>query len=217
MKKILSLIFITAIICPVVFADVAPYYINSLKRYGIGFTKVQSPLVMRLEPKSDGKILETLTFDYNNHASCQINKERCEIDDIFAQYSTSRKLAFLTTLDATQDWNMVCFNQTQTPVCGWVEEEKNKYYNLSEFFDEFGKKYGVYLFKDLKKADKVLYSAPLKETNSTGSIEIPRYISPWLIRGNWMLVKVNDFEGKAKTGWIQFRGTDNKLRLFVKF
>lgn len=217
MKKIISIIFIILAVCPVVFADVAPYYINSLRRYGIGFTKVQSPLVMRLEPKNDAKVLETLTFDYNNSAACEINKTKCEFDDIFAQYSTSKKLAFLTTIDATEGWNMVCFNQAMNPVCGWVEEEKNKYYNLSEFFDEFGKKYGVYLFKDLKKTDKILYAAPLQETNATGSIEMPRHISPWLIRGNWMLVKVNDFNNQSKTGWIRFRGNDNKLRLFVKF
>ena len=85
-----------------------------------------------------------------------------------------------------------------------------------EFFEQFGKKYGIYLFKDLKKPDKILYAAPLKETNSLGSIEMPRFISPWLIRGNWMLVKVKDFKD-SKTGWIQFRGSDGKLRLFVKF
>ena len=45
---------------------------------------------------------------------------------------------------------------------------------------------------------------------------MPRFISPWLIRGNWMLVKVKDFKD-SKTGWIQFRGSDGKLRLFVKF
>ena len=33
-------------------ADVMPYYINSLRRYGIGYTKVNSPLVMRREAKA---------------------------------------------------------------------------------------------------------------------------------------------------------------------
>ena len=39
-------------------ADVMPYYINSLRRYGIGYTKVQSPLIMRREAKLEGEILE---------------------------------------------------------------------------------------------------------------------------------------------------------------
>ena len=37
------------------------------------------------------------------------------------------------------------------------EEEKNHYYTIAEFFEKFGKKYSVYLFKDLQKKDKVLY------------------------------------------------------------
>lgn len=201
---------------PVVWADVAPYYINSLRRYGVGFTKIQSPLVMHLEPYKEAKILETLTFDYKNNVSCSINKDKCAIDDIFAQYSTDKKLAFLTTIDIAQGWSMVCFNQADSPVCGWVNEENNKYYNYIDFFEEFGKKYGVYLYKDLKKTDKILYAAPIEQTNTTGSIEMPRFIVPWLVRGNWMLVKVNDFK-ESKTGWIRFRGNDGKLRLFVKF
>lgn len=196
-------------------ADVTPYYINSLKRYGAGFSEVKSPLVMRQEPKNDAKILETLNFDYKNQAFCQINKNRCEIDDIFAGYSTGKKLAFLTTIDTSDNWNLVCFNQVQSPVCGWVENEKNKFYTTGEFFEHFGKKYGVYLFKDLKKSDKILYSAPFKETNSTGSLEMPKFISPWLIRGNWILVKAQEYNNQFKTGYLNFRGADGKLKIFV--
>ena len=123
----------------------------------------------------------------------------------------------MTTLDYTDGWSLVCFNQAELPVCGWAEEQKAKYYTLAEFFDTFGKKYGVYLFKDLQKSDKILYGAAAKQSNSLGSIEMPKAISPWLIRGNWMLVKVHDFNNQFKTGWLNYRGTDGKLKLFVKF
>jgi len=198
-------------------ADVMPYYINSLRRYGAGFCEVQSPLVMRQEPKKEGKILETLNFDYNDRASCLINKTKCEIDDIFAAYSTNKKIAFLTTVDTSEDWNLVCFNQSEHPVCGWVENDKNKFYTTGEFFDKFGKKYGVYLFKDLQKKDKILYSAPFTTTNATASLQMPKHITPWLIRGNWMLIKAQDYDNAFKTGYINYRGDNGKLKLFVKF
>ena len=195
-----------------------PYYINSLRRYGIGYTKVSSPLVMRREAKPEGEILETLNFNYKEEiTTCEINKDRCEIDEVFAAYSKSKKLAFLTTLDYTQDWSLVCFNQSDRPVCGWVEEGKNEYYTWTDFFNTFGKKYGIYLFKDLQKKDKMLYGAPIKQTNTIASIEMPKYIAPWLIKGNWILVKVQDFQNQMKTGWINFRSDDGKLKLFVKF
>lgn len=218
MKKIFISFFIFLNLFLTAQADVMPYYINSLRRYGIGYTKVTSPVVMRREPKLEGEILETLNFNYKEEiTTCTINKERCDINEVFAAYSKTRKMAFMTTLDAVDDWNLVCFNQSEKPVCGWIEEKDNKYYTLGEFFNEFGRKYGVYLFKDLQKADKILYGAPLKQTNSVGSIEMARNIAPWAIRGNWLLVKVHDFNNEMKTGWINFRGDDGKLKLFVKF
>lgn len=218
MKKVILSFFILLNITSLAVADVMPYYVNSLRRNGIGFTQVTSPLVLRRTPSSDGEILDTFHFDYKGNTACAVNKEKCSnIDEIFAAYSESKKLAFLTTLDETQGWNMVCFNQNEAPVCGWVENKTNRYYTLLEFFETFGKKYGLYLFKDLQKADKVLYAGPMKQTNSTGSIEMPKAIMPWLIKGNWTLVKVHDFNNSQKTGWINFRGDNGKLRLFVKF
>ena len=64
MKKIAISFFVIFNFCNVTFADVMPYYINSLKRYGIGYTQVQSPLVMKREAKEDGEILEILNFNY---------------------------------------------------------------------------------------------------------------------------------------------------------
>ena len=218
MKKIVIAFFIFFNLLSMVYADVMPYYVNSLRRYGIGYTQVASPLVMKREPKNDSETLEILSFNFKEEKTiCEKNLDKCKIDEVFAAYSKSKKLAFLTTLDETQGWSLVCFNQTQMPVCGWVEEEKNKFYNWSDFFNFYGKKYGLYLFKDLQKVDKILYAAPVKQTNSTGSLEMPKVINPWLIRGNWLLVKVVDFQNQVKTGWINFRGTDGRLKLFVKF
>ncbi len=217
MKKIILTLFIFINICLWVKADVLPYYINSLRRYGIGYTNVKSPLVMRQTPDKEGKIMETVNFDFKGNVSCLINKNRCAIEEVFSAYSTNNQIALLTTLDETQNWSLVCFNQGENPVCGWVEEGANKFYNWSDFFDVFGKKYGLYLYKDLQKTDKILYAAPIKQSNTTGSIELPRKIVPWLVRGNWVLVKVYDFNNQIKTGWINFRGDNGKLKLFVKF
>ncbi len=218
MKKIIISFFVIFNLYLTAQADVMPYYINSLRRYGIGYSEVSAPLILRREPKVDGEILETLNFNFKEEKTiCEKNTDRCDIDEVFAAYSKSKKIAFMTTLDYTDGWSLVCFNQAELPVCGWVEEQKAKYYTLAEFFDTFGKKYGVYLFKDLQKSDKILYGAAAKQSNSLGSIEMPKAINPWLIRGNWMLVKVHDFNNQFKTGWLNYRGTDGKLKLFVKF
>lgn len=199
-------------------ADVMPYYINSLRYYGIGFTSVESPVVFRNTPNDNGNIIETLNFDFKTgETSCIVNNQRCSQDEVFAVFSPKNKIALLTTSDETKDWSYVCFNQSESPICGWIKEDKNRFYNWSDFFGIYGKKYGLYLFKDIQQADKVLYAAPVKQSNSTGSITMPRAISPWLVRGNWILVKVYDFNNQTKTGWLNFRDNLGKLKLFVKF
>ena len=217
-KKLLIFLFIILTFTQVAFADVMPYYVNSLRRYGIGYTNVSSPLVLRNKPSDDAEIVETVNFDFKTEeTTCLINKAKCSTEDVFAAFSPKNKIALLTTLDESEHWSFVCFNQYDYPVCGWAKDDTNKFYNWTDFFNVYGKKYGLYLFKDLQKSDKILYAAPVKQTNTTGSIELPRIITPWLVSGNWLLVKVYDFNNQTKTGWINFRDNYGKLKLFVKF
>ena len=54
-------------------ADVMPYYVNSLRRYGIGYTEVKSPLVMKRDIKEDSETLEVLSFNFKEEiTTCEI-------------------------------------------------------------------------------------------------------------------------------------------------
>jgi len=217
-KNLIISLFLIIALTDTVLAEVMPYYINSLRRYGIGFTSVSSPLVLRNLPSEQGSIVETVNFDFKTEeTTCLINKERCSTEEVFSAFSPKNKIALLTTLDESSNWSFVCFNQSDYPICGWAKEDNNKFYNWADFFGIYGKKYGIYLFKDLQKVDKILYAAPVKQSNTTGSVELPRMISPWLVRGNWLLVKVYDYNNQTKTGWLNFRDNFGKLKLFVKF
>lgn len=197
-------------------ADILPRYVNSIRNYGIGFTKVQSPLVIKNAPQKDASNLEIITFDYKNNVSCAINKNDCSLEKIFSIYSTEKKVAFMTTTDETLGYNLICYNDNK-PLCGWVENNNNIFYNWNMFFNVLGRKQGLYAFNDITKNDKIIYASPDKNSNSIGSLEMPKYISPWLVQGNWILVKIYEYDSKIKTGWLNFRGEDGKLRLFVKF
>ncbi len=197
-------------------ADIIPHYINSIRHFGIGFTRVKSPLIIKEEPSGSSKMLETVSFDYNNNVRCKVNKNNCDLEKIFSVYSNQRKLAFLTTLDETEGFVYVCYND-EKPLCGWVDDKNNTFYNWNSFFNVLGKKYGLYAFKDISDNDKLIFASPDRASNSLGSLEFPKYISPWLVQGNWVLAKIYDFNSKIKTGWLNFRGDDGKLRLFVKF
>jgi len=218
MKKICVLLFIILGLAQIALADVMPYYVNSLRRYGIGFTNITSPLVLRKLPNDDADILETINFDFKTEeTTCLVNTSNCATEQVFSAFSPKHKIALMTTLDESENWSFVCFNQNERPTCGWAKEDTNKFYNWTDFFNTFGKKYGLYLFKDLQKKDRILYAAPVHQSNATGSIELPRMITPWLVSGNWILVKVYDYNNQNKTGWLNFRDNYGKLKVFVKF
>lgn len=217
MKKIQRRILIIFILLiSAAYADIMPRYIDSIKNYGIGFTKVQSPLIIKKAPEKDAEVLEIVTFDYNNRIACSTNKNDCSLNKIFSFYLNEKKAAFMTTTDETQGYNLVCFNDKQA-LCGWVESKNNIFYDWNMFFNVLGRKYGLYAFQDISKNDRIIYASPDRNSNSTGSIEMPKYISPWLVQGNWVLVKIYEYDSKIKTGWLNYRGDDGKLRLFVKF
>ena len=136
--KILLLFILTTSFC---FADILPYYYGNLKNTAIGFVKVSSPLEIRSEPSSESEIIETIEFDYQNHFSC--TSKQCIPEKIFSAYSEKNKIALLSATDESQNWIKVCFN-SEKPLCGWVKEDKNKFYNWSDFYNHLGKKYGLY-------------------------------------------------------------------------
>ena len=50
---------------------------------------------MKRDVKEDSETLEILNFNFKEEiTTCAINKDRCSIDEVFAAYSKSKKIAF---------------------------------------------------------------------------------------------------------------------------
>ena len=211
--KIIPLVFLMLFLSAI--ADVIPYYFSSIKNSPMGFVFVKSPVIMRNLPQKEANVVEMVNFDFQNNVSCFKNNE-CKIEEVFTTYLSDKKTAIMTAVDESQGYSLVCFNQ-KNGFCGWVSEEENKFYTLNEFINIYGKKNGLYILKDLSKSEKVLYASNSIQTNSTGEIKLAHSIIPWLIRGNWILVKVVDLGYEKKTGWFNYRDENGKLKLFVKF
>ena len=198
------------------FCNVVPYYFSSLKVSPVGFTFVKSPLNMRNIPDRNAPVVEVVSFDFDDNISC-FRDEGCKVSEVFSVYVKEKKVAVMSAVDKTDEWNFVCFNKSKNKTCGWVEDKDNKFYGLMDFYNIFGRKYGLYILHDLSKADRTIYSSPTKNTNSTGELMLPKSITPWLVQGNWILVKVLDFDNDKKTGWFNFRDESGRLKLFVNF
>ena len=78
----------------------------------------------------------------------------------------------------------------------------------------FGKKHGLYLLDD---SNKNLYSKAEDGAQVVDSFKYAKYIEPWFVNGNFLMVKIIDYDNKQKTGYIRWRTDDGKLLVFVKF
>ena len=125
----------------------------------------------------------------------------------------------LLTVDSEEGngWYSVYYNQKEGKK-GWVYIEKSEnFYSYKSLFYTFGKHYGVRMFNDLKEDKKVLYSKQSEQSKKLDQLTFPKHINFVVIRGNWMLIKVNDMTKQAKVGWFKWRNDDGTLNMFPNF
>lgn len=219
MKRIFLLVFAFFCIISTASADFMPVYTNSVNHYGIGATRVTNYIAVYEKPDLSSNIIESI---YWNNAGNFItkNKENRNPNDIFIIYLPYENKAFLSTEDENEEWMRVCYNQ-KTGSLGWIKKENGKhgakFYLYKDLIFEYGKKYGFYTFRNLPKDLKVLRSAPDGDSKIIDEFNYPKYISPWLIQGNWMLAKVTTLDNQTKTGWFRWRSDNGKLFGFVNF
>ena len=79
----------------------------------------------------------------------------------------------------------------------------------------YGKKHGIYVFKDVKKDQRVLYAASYEGAQIVDSFEMAKFITPWFVSGNCVMVKLIHWDNTQKTGFLRWRDLNGKLWLFV--
>ena len=195
----------------------AHYYLPSTsisqKHWGIGVAQVPKNVVVYREPNSfSDKVMEIEA--QQDKISC--NQNECK-DNPFVAFYPNRKYAFLIAEDEQNGWVQVCYNQASKSF-GWVKlDDDTIFYTWAKFLNLYGRKHGLYLFKDVKKKDKILYAQPFSRSQSVDKFEYPKYISPWYVSGNFVMVKLLDYDNVQKTGWLRWRTDDGELLLFPDF
>lgn len=215
MKKILFTIIFLFVLSLKSNADILPQYLNSVYHWGIGVASTSKHIKIYEENNSDSKVKAEIVWNEHGAIKCSNTKMICDSKDIFLGFSPSNNTALLSVEDETDKWIYVCYSQKQR-LFGWIKKSENTtFLNWSDLFLIYGKKYGMYLFRDTPKEQKRLFAGPSVESGSVDSFFYPTFISPWFVSGNWVLVKIEDFDDKQKTGWLRFRGDDGRLNAFV--
>ena len=85
---------------------------------------------------------------------------------------------------------------------------------MMNFYNMYGRKYGLYILKGAPESVKNIKSAPDESSQFIAEMNMPTKIKLNVIRGNWALVSVLDLDRTPKTGYIRWRGDDGIHYLF---
>ncbi len=219
MKKFIVCIIFFIFSCLVVLparADIIPLSSQNIKHYGIGVLNMPQSYKVYQYPYWDSKILREVNYDNLKKSAIVNSVDMRKVS--YVAYVPSENVALLTVdLNPGNDWYCVFLNQ-ETGETGWVyNDSPNAFYTYRKLFYTFGKKYGIRMFSDLTNDEKVLYAKEDTDSQIIEKLTYPKFITFTVIRGNWMLVSVNDMTKQAKVGWFNWRNDDGTLNMFPNF
>ena len=193
MKKFL-LIICMMFMLPV-FADVMPFYVNSIPKDAIGMYQTGENITILSEPEANSKTIKTFDFSY---------KPETMPDGMFAVLLNEKKLGFLYVSDIGDDgWVEVIYDK-HTGARGWVlTEDRFQFLPWLTFYNMYGRKYGLRLFKDTPDEIEVLHAKSEDLSQNIGKLNFVKQIKLTAIRGNWALVSVFDIDKTPKTGYLR--------------
>ena len=189
-----------------VFADVMPFYVNTIPKDAIGMYQTGDNITIYSEPETNSKTIKSFNFSY---------KAETMPDGIFALLLNEKKLGFLYVSDIGDDgWVEVIYDKF-TGARGWVlTEDRFQFLPWLSFYNMYGRKYGLRLFKDAPDEIEVLRSKSEETSQNVAKLNYVKQIKLTAVRGNWALVSVFDIDKTPKTGYMRWRSDDGVIYAF---
>lgn len=212
-KSILILTLLIGLIFPIcqkTFAmDVIPTYVSMIFTNTLGVYQASNQITLYKEPRDNAPLIYDIRWNNDNIFPKSVNFE-----DLFVVYIPSKNLGLLAVSDETEDWVEVIYNNVSGSR-GWMKkDDPYKFMTWINFYNMYGKKYGLTLLKGAPKEIKDLHCSPEDKTQVVGRLNMPEKINLSVIRGNWALVSVYDLDRIPKTGYIRWRADNGTKYLF---
>jgi len=189
-----------------VFADTMPYYTNAVPKEAIGVYQTGNKLTVYSQPDINSKILHEFDFTYNQSTMPS---------GLFALLLNDRKLGLIYVSDIGDDnWVEIIYDKTNCSK-GWVlTEDKFQFLPWINFYNMYGRKYGLRLLKDSPDSVDILHSRAEDLSQSVAKIHYAKNIKLTKISGNWALVSVLDIEKTPKMGYMRWRSDEGVIYAF---
>ena len=136
-------------------------------------------------------------------------------DEVFAFLINEKHLGFLYVTDFDEDgWVEVIYNKKRG-LKGWVKSNDTfQFLSWMNFYNMYGRKYGLRLFKDAPDETKILHAKSDDLSQNLSKLNHIQKIKLVKVQGNWALVSVVDIDKIAKTGWMKWRNSDGVIYAF---
>lgn len=213
MKKILltivfAFMLFAGLLAEVYAKDVVPVRPNVTQINTIGMYQVTDDVTIYKEPDENSQILYRVRWNEDEFFPNNIG-----FDKFFVVFLPKKSLALVSVMDYDEEWVEIIYDNT-TGKTGWIKkDDPYKFMTWSNFYNTYGKKYGLTLLKSSPELCKNIKASPEDEAQTISTINYPQKINLNVLRGNWALVSVLDMDRTPKTGYVRWR-SDDGIRYF---
>ena len=204
MKKFLIMFFM--LICMPVFADTLPFYVDSVPKDAIGVYQTGKEVILYSHPDANSEVLKRMELSY---------KPDTMPSNVFGVLLNEKELGFMYVTDiGDEGWIEVIYDKV-TGARGWtITEDRMQFLPWINFYNLYGRKYGIRFMKDAPKDLQVLKSKSEDLAQTISKLNYVKVIKLTKIQGNWALVTVKDMDEVPKTGFLKWRSSEGKIYAF---
>lgn len=187
--------------CGLVYAfDIVPQFVSMVQTNTVGIYKAPNSIKLYLEPDETSKLIDVITWSKDGIDPNTINAQ-----DLFVVYLPEENKGFLAVAQENEDWIQVIYNNS-TGDMAWVKKDVSEnYMSWENFFDLYGKKYGLKILNGTNNDEKTIYAQADEYSKVVGKVYKLQKINLHGIKGNWASVTVTDINNVSKTGYVKWR------------
>lgn len=188
--------------------DILPVAPNITNVRTVGLYQVGKDITVYKFPDEESHILYRIRWnDEDDFFPQEIGAK-----NFFTVYVEKKELALVNVVDIADGWVEIVYNNS-TGETGWIrEDDPYKFMTWINFYNTYGKKYGLKLLKGAPALCKDMKAAP-ESLKTISTMNTPQAIHLNIIKGNWALVSVLDMDKTPKTGYVRWR-SDDGVRYF---
>ena len=206
-KRILLILTVFFMFNLSVEANILPASTDDISSFAIGMYQMPKNIIVYSKPNFNSTVLYRANWDYET-----FNSSKGVEADIFTVFIQQKELAYAQVTDYVEDWVEIIYCKKPLKK-GWVKSEDLRFMLWRNFYNTYGRKYGLFIMSDAPKTVKDLHSGSNEDSQVMQSLVSPQKIKFTVIKGNWALVTAIE-NNMGKTGYMRWRSDNGEIYAF---